>query len=326
MSLLAEPTHEAETPGGDQGKEGAGEVPAGPAAVAHGTGLVTNQVEKLVSDQRSRPEAPETDLVKYQAAATPRPGRSCQTTKSGTTRTAREKGKGRQEKLAVASRCQPLCSKRRVTLKDKENKKERTAKEKPQTGATKEKPKERRKERPLMGPKAKVKPKPRLPHPLQGKGPWWKLSLTPKPGQRPSPDRRRTTTPTTPPKRSMLPAKTQASMRGLWPLQGQLPKTANAAGLPRSGQLPRPPTSQHRPSPASNPGEDQEMKEAASSQPKPAKEELVEESDSSASHDKEAKCPPKTRERSPSTGDSGGSEGKEQALLNEPQSLVLTRK
>ena len=55
------------------------------------------------------------------------------------------------------------------------------------------------------------------------------------------------------------------------------------------------------------------MKEAASSQPKPAKEELVEESDSSAPHDKEAKCPPKTRERSPSTGDSSGSDGKEQA-------------
>ena len=55
------------------------------------------------------------------------------------------------------------------------------------------------------------------------------------------------------------------------------------------------------------------MKEAASSQPKPAKEELVEESDSSASHDKEAKCPPKTRERSPSAADSAGSDGKEQA-------------
>ena len=55
------------------------------------------------------------------------------------------------------------------------------------------------------------------------------------------------------------------------------------------------------------------MKEAASSQPKPAKEELVQESDSSAPHDKEAKCPPKTRERSPSTGDSSGSDGKEQA-------------
>ena len=127
---------EAEQPGGDQGKEGAGEEPAGPAA--HGNGLVTNQEEKLVPDQRSRPEAPETDLVLYQAVATHRPGPGYPTTKSGTTRTAREKGKGRPEKLVVASRCQPLCSKRRVTLKDKENKKERTAKEKPQTGAVKE--------------------------------------------------------------------------------------------------------------------------------------------------------------------------------------------
>ena len=235
---------EAEQPGGDQGKEGAGEEPAGPAA--HGNGLVTNQEEKLVPDQRSRPEAPETDLVLYQAVATHRPGPGYPTTKSGTTRTAREKGKGRPEKLVVASRCQPLCSKRRVTLKDKENKKERTAKEKPQTGAIKEKPKERRKERPLKRPKAKGQHKPRLPRPLQGKGLWWKLSLTPKPGLRPSADRRRTTTPTTPLRRSMMPAKTKANMRGLWPLQGQPPKTANAAGLPRSGQLPRPPTSQHR--------------------------------------------------------------------------------
>ena len=177
---------EAENPGGDQGREGAGEVPAGPASGSRdGPG-----------DQPGREAGVRPALVIYQAAATPRPGRSCPTTKSGTTRTAREKGKGRQEKLAVASRCQPLCSKRRVTLKDKENKKERTAKEKPQTGATKEKPNERR--------KARVKPKPRLPHPLQGKGPWWRLSLTPKPGQRPSPDRRRTTSPT-PPTRSMLP-------------------------------------------------------------------------------------------------------------------------
>ena len=77
----------------------------------------------------------------YQAAATPRPARSCPTTKSGTTRTAREKRKGRQEKLAVASRCQPLCSKRRVALKDKENKKERTAKERGNKGKAKGKEK-----------------------------------------------------------------------------------------------------------------------------------------------------------------------------------------
>ena len=53
---------------------------------------------------------------------------------------------------------------------DKENKKERTAKEKPQTGAIKEKAKERR------GKGLKGAAQTLSPHSLQGKGPWWKLS------------------------------------------------------------------------------------------------------------------------------------------------------
>ena len=190
MSLLGEPDHGRQNNlvGTRARKELVRNQQGQP--VAHGSGLVTNQEEKLVPDQRSRPEAPETDLGAI-------PGRGNTPARSRLSDYKRwynknrpTKREGRQEKLVVASRCQPLCSKRRVTLKDKENKKERTAKEKPQTGAIKEKPKERRKERPLKRPKAKGQHKPRL-HPLQGKGPWWKLSLTPKPGLRPSWPRQR---------------------------------------------------------------------------------------------------------------------------------------